>query len=119
MMIDVLVARADRLDVIAFAARGSAASGIPSRNECPRARGPARSRSRGTVDPPASTIASKSRVSSLRIHVDADVAAGPEGDAFLVAHQRQAALEPALLELELRNAVAEQAADAIGALEHR
>ena len=33
-------------------------------------------------------------------------------------HQRQTALEPALLELELRNAVAEQAADAIGALEH-
>ena len=54
----------------------------------------------------------------LRIPVHADVAAGAERHAFL-AHQRQPALQPALLELELRNPVAKQAADAIGALEHR
>ena len=50
--------------------------------------------------------------------VDADVRVGLEDDAFL--HQQlQAPIEDALLELELRNAVAQQSADAIGALEHR
>ena len=52
------------------------------------------------------------------VAVDADVAAGAERHAFL-AHQRQPAFQPAFLELEFRNAVAQQAADAIGALEHR
>src|ERR1019366_9582828 len=49
-------------------------------------------------------------------HVHADVAAGAKVDAFL-AHQTEAPLHPAFFELELRNAVPEQAANAIGALE--
>ena len=52
-----------------------------------------------------------------RVHVDADVAAGGERNA-LVAQQREAALEPALLDLEFRNAVAQQSANPIGALEN-
>ena len=51
-------------------------------------------------------------------HVDADVAAGLELDAF-VAHQRQAAVEKPLLHLECGNPVPQQAADAVRALEHR
>ena len=51
-----------------------------------------------------------------RVHVDADVASGYERNPF-VAHQREAALEPALLDLEFGNAIAQQAADSIGALE--
>ena len=44
--------------------------------------------------------------------------AGPELDA-LGRHQREPAVEEALLQLELGNAVAQQPADAVGALEHR
>ena len=44
--------------------------------------------------------------------------AGAEHDALLL-HQREPAIEDALLHLELGNAVAQQAADAIGALEDR
>src|SRR5262249_59656804 len=50
-------------------------------------------------------------------HVDADVRARLEDDAFLF-HQTQAAVEMALFHLELGDAVAEQPADALGALEH-
>ena len=50
-------------------------------------------------------------------HVDADIGLRPEHDAFLL-HQAQPAIEVFLFELEFRNAVAEQSADAIGALEH-
>ena len=53
----------------------------------------------------------------LRIHVHADVAVGAKGHPFF-AHQPQAALQRALFQLEFRNAVAQQAADAIRALEH-
>ena len=48
--------------------------------------------------------------------VDADLDAGPELDAFL-RHQRQPAIDEALFELELGNAVTQQAADAVGPLE--
>src|SRR5436190_22133724 len=51
-------------------------------------------------------------------HVDADVGAGTEHHAFL-GHQREPPLQLFLFALELGYAVAEQAADAIGALEHR
>ena len=51
-------------------------------------------------------------------HVDADVRAGLEHDPFL-GQQVDAPIEDALLELELGNAVAEQAADPVGALEDR
>src|SRR5206468_9762804 len=47
-----------------------------------------------------------------------DVAPRLERDAFL-AHQRQSAIEPPLLELEFWNAVPQQAADPIRALEDR
>ena len=50
--------------------------------------------------------------------IDADLDAGPELDAF-GRHQRQPAIDEALLELELGNAVAKQPADPIGALEDR
>jgi hypothetical protein len=51
-------------------------------------------------------------------HVDTDVDAGAEDDAF-GRQQLDAALEETLLHLEFGNAVAQQAADAIGLLEHR
>ena len=78
---------------------------------------PGTGRSRGRVDPPASTIASKSLRNSATPDVDADVDAGPELDPFL-RQQVEPPVEEPLLELELRDAVAEQAADPIGALEH-
>ena len=53
----------------------------------------------------------------LHTHVDADVRAGAELSAF-VDHLLDAALEVTLLQLELRDAVAQQTADAISALEH-
>ncbi len=78
---------------------------------------PGTRRSRGTVDPPARTIASKSRLRSSGSLLTPTWQPALEDHAF-IAHQRQPALEPALFELEFRNAVAEQPADAIGALEH-
>ena len=50
--------------------------------------------------------------------VDADVHAGPEDDA-LGLHLREPAVEAPLLHLEVGDAVAEQAADAVGPLEDR
>ncbi len=50
--------------------------------------------------------------------VDADLDAGAELHA-LGLHLREAAIKMALLHLELGDAVAQEAADAIGALEHR
>ena len=50
--------------------------------------------------------------------IDADLDAGPELDAF-GRHQRQPAIDEALFELELGNAVPQQAADAIGPFEDR
>src|SRR5215467_396831 len=50
-------------------------------------------------------------------HVDADVSARPEPHAGLL-HQREAAVDEALLHLELGNAVAQQPADPIVTLEH-
>ena len=51
-----------------------------------------------------------------RVHVDADVDAGAEDDA-LGLHLLEAAVDEALLHLELGDAVAEEAADAVVALE--
>ena len=50
-------------------------------------------------------------------HVDADVRVGPEDDAILLHHSKPPVDEP-LLHLELGNAVAQQAADPVVALEH-
>src|SRR5688572_8237218 len=55
---------------------------------------------------------------TTRGHVHADVDAGTEHHAFDL-HHREAAIEMALLHLELGDAVAEQTADAIRLLEHR
>ena len=79
---------------------------------------PGTGRSRGWPAPPASTIASNSGLQLFERHVDADIHARPELDAFLF-HQRQPAVQDPLLHLELGNAVAQQAADAIGLFEHR
>src|SRR5204863_499429 len=51
-------------------------------------------------------------------HAHADVTVRPEGDALLL-HDREAPLEDALLHLELGDAVAEEPADPVGALEDR
>src|SRR5207249_10907435 len=51
-------------------------------------------------------------------HVHADVAVRPQGDALLL-HDREAPLQDALLHLELGDAVAEEPADPVGALEDR
>ena len=83
------------------------------------ARARARGRSRGAVAPPARTIASNSRRSSLDATFDADVAAGAGTSTPSSRHQREPAIETPLLQLEFGDAVAQQAADAIGALEHR
>ena len=61
-------------------------------------------------------MASNSRCSVLDRHVGADLDAGAEHDAFLF-EDRQAPGEEALLHLELGNAIAQQPADAIIALE--
>ena len=82
----------------------------------PESSRPGTGRSRGRVEPPASTSASNSRAQLVDADVDADVDAGAELDPFL-RQQVEPAIEEALLELELRDAVAQQAADAIGALE--
>ena len=51
-------------------------------------------------------------------HVDADVTAGAKGDAFF-AQDLEPPVEQSLLQLEFRNAVAQQAAHSVGALEDR
>ena len=55
---------------------------------------------------------------ALRIHVDPHVGSGHEADA-LGPHLLETPVEDALLHLELGDAVAQQAADPVGALEHR
>ena len=78
---------------------------------------PGMGRSRPAVAPPASTTASKSLAQLVGGDVDADVDAGAELGA-LGRHLLEAAVEVALLHLELGDAVAQQTADAVGALEH-
>jgi hypothetical protein len=57
-------------------------------------------------------------VAGREIFLAADVGAGDERDAFL-AEQVHAALDDALVELHVGDAVHEQAADAVGALVNR
>ena len=73
--------------------------------EVPRPRRPAAEHDRVELPPQAGDR-----------QIDADLDPGPELDPF-GHHQRQPAIDEALLELELRNAVAKQPADPIGALE--
>ena len=82
----------------------------------PRSR-PGIGRSRAAVAPPASTIASNVGAQLVGGDVDADVDAGAELGA-LGPHLVQPPVEVALLHLELGDAVAQQPADAVGALEH-
>ena len=74
-------------------------------------------RSRGLSAPPASRMASNSLRRSSTGTLCADVRARLELDALL-RHLLQAAVEVVLLQLEIGNAVAQQAADAVGLLEH-
>ena len=67
--------------------------------------------------PPASTIGVELGAQLVGGDVDADVDAGAELGA-LGLHLVEAAVEVALLHLELGDAVAQQAADAVGPLEH-
>ena len=91
--------------------RYSIARWMPARSR------PGAGRSRPRVDPPASSTASYVDRSSLDGDVDPDVDAGAELRA-LRPHLLQAALEDALLHLELGDPVAQQAPDAVGPLEH-
>ena len=75
-------------------------------------------RSRGIVAPPREHDGVELAPQLVGRNVGADVGVGPEPDA-LGLHDREPAIEDALLHLELGDAVAKQAADAIGALEHR
>ena len=79
---------------------------------------PGTGRSRGRVDAAGEHDRVELAAQLVDRHVHADVGVGAEHDAFF-AEQREPAIEDSLLELELGNAVAEQPADAIGALEHR
>ena len=112
----VLVARADHLDLVALAGtvlKRQVLHREVNAGEFPPGHAKVARRRRSAGQDDGVEIAFQ----LLGILVDADVAAGPEGHAFL-AHQRQPALQPALFQLEFRNAVAEEAADAIGALQH-
>ena len=81
-----------------------------------------RARARGSagraawVAPPQRQMASNSARSCVGGDVDADVDARPEDDA-LGLHLAEPAVEVPLLHLEVGDAVAEQAADPVGALE--
>ena len=77
---------------------------------------PSIGRSRGWVAPPQRQTASNRSRSRLGRDVDADVRARPEDDA-LGLHLLEPAVEVPLLHLEVGDAVAEQAADPVGALE--
>ena len=104
-------------DVVAFVAPVLQRQVRPSRSGRRPARGPGTFRSRGAVAPPASTIASKSRRSSSTETLTPTLRAGAEHHAFFL-HDGETAVEEPLLHLEFGNAVAQQPADAIGALEH-
>ena len=84
----------------------------------PRSSRPGTSRSRGCSAPPASAIASKFSSSDFTDTVDADLDARAEFDAFGF-HLPHAAVDEVLLHLEVGDAVAQQAADAVALLEQR
>ena len=78
---------------------------------------PGTGRSRHAVAPQASTIASFDASEDVDVDAGADPGVGAELGA-LGLHLREPAIEVALLHLELGDAVAQQAADAVGAFEH-
>src|SRR5207237_7059100 len=111
----VLVARADRLDAVALARavlRRQVLHGEMNARELAARHLQIARQGRSAREDDRVEVA----LQVARVAVHADVAAGLEGDA-LFAHQRQPALEPSFFQLECRDAVAKQPADAIGALE--
>ena len=119
MMTTCLPADVDRRDLeVALLHAVGAAAGTPSPGGRRRARGPARGRSRHCVAPDGDDDGVVAAAQVGAGDVGADVDAGAELDA-LGLHLRDAAVEVALLHLELGDAVAQQPADAVGALEHR
>ena len=97
---------------LVFAVRKSIAKCTPLRLR------PSTGRSRGCVAPVQITVGVEILEQQLRLDVLADVRVADELDAFLL-HQLDAARDDfALVELHVRDAVHQQAARAIGALEH-
>ena len=92
--------------LLVFSSRNSIAKWMPSSSR------PGIGKSRGRVAPAARTIASFSRRIFLDIDVDADVRVRHELDAF-GSQEVDAAFDDALVELHVRNAVHQQAADAV------
>ena len=95
----------------------SAAAGTPSRSGCRRARGPGTGRSRGCSAPPASDTASKSREQLRRGERRRRRARRSGTSTPSARHLLHAPVDVVLLHLEVGDAVAQQAADAVGLLE--
>ena len=93
----------------------SGAGGSPSRSGCPRGRGRG-SAGRGPASRRRRGRRRRTRPAVARPEVDADVDARPE-DTPSASICVEPAVEPPLLHLEVGDAVAEQAADPVGALE--
>ena len=112
---DVPVARADRLDLVALA-RAVLGRQIVHREMNARqlATGHAQVARHGRSARQHDSIEIALQLPRIAVHTD--VTPGLEDDAFL-AHQRQPALQPPFFELECRDAIAKQSADAIRALE--
>ena len=98
--------------------RGSAGSGSRRRSESPAARGPGTGRSRGQPAPPPSTMASNSCAQRRDRTSTPTLTPARNSHAFLL-EQREPPVEEPLLDLEFRDAVAQQSADAVGLLEDR
>jgi hypothetical protein len=79
---------------------------------------PSADRSRGTVAPGAQHDRVEVLRSSSRLDVLADVGVADELDAFLLHELMRRRTTDALVELHVRDAVHQQAARAVGALEH-
>ena len=97
---------------------GWPAAGTPSPGGCRRARGPAPAGRAATVRADGEHDRVVARPQLRRRDVDADVDAGAEPRA-LGPHLLEPPVEVALLHLELGDAVAQQAADAVGPLVDR
>ena len=116
---DVLARGGDRRDLeVALAAPGWRRGRYSIAWCTPSSSRPGTGRSRARVAPTASTTASKPLAQVGARDVGADVDAGAELRA-LGLHLGEPPVEVALLHLELGDAVAQQAADAVGALVDR
>ena len=102
---------------VALLHAGWTTAGTPSPGGCRPSSRPGIGRSRQAVAPPGQHDGVELLAQLVDGDVDADVHAGAELGA-LGLHLLEAAVEVALLHLELGDAVAQQAADAVGPLEH-